>query len=325
MISRYNNLRLLSGDASHRIFYRKFGKKNSIIIYANKEKKKNLLVYDAINNLINNCKLSAPKLISENYNKNYIEVSDFGDRTLYKHIQKKKNKFYDYKKVINLLIKLQKIDKRKVKNFNKQYYQIPAYSLSTLIKESDYFFNWYLPLIFNEKKVKYMKKKYRSKLNGIYRKLKLNNSFFVHRDFHISNLMYYRNKLRIIDSQDALIGNPAYDVASLVDDVRIKTPINLKNKILKFYLKNCEKKTKLNIKDFINDFNILSVQRNFKILGVFSRLFKRDKKKNYLKLLPHTWKLLDLRMKNNKHFNNLYRELSMDISNKIKNKKFNEN
>jgi len=98
MISRYNNLRLLSGDASHRIFYRKFGKKNSIIIYANKEKKKNLLVYDAINNLINNCKLSAPKLISENYNKNYIEVSDFGDRTLYKSIQKKKINFMIIKK-----------------------------------------------------------------------------------------------------------------------------------------------------------------------------------------------------------------------------------
>jgi aminoglycoside/choline kinase family phosphotransferase len=212
-----------------------------------------------------------------------------------------------------------------VKNFNKQYYKIPLYSLSTLIKESDYFFNWYLPLIFNEKKVKYMKKKYRSKLNGIYRKLKLNNSFFVHRDFHISNLMYYRNKIRIIDSQDALIGNPAYDIASLVDDVRIKIPINLKKKILGFYLKNCEKKIRLNIKDFINDFNILSVQRNFKILGIFSRLFKRDKKKKYLKLLSYTWKLLDLRMKNNKHFNNLYRELNMDISNKIKNKRFNEN
>ena len=325
MILRYNNLRLLSGDASHRTFYRKLGKKNSIIIYAIKEKKKNLLVYDAINNLINNSKLSAPRLISENYNKNYIEVSDFGDRTLYKNIQKKKNKFNDYKKVINLLIKLQKIDKSKVKNFNKQYYKIPLYSSSTLIKESDYFFNWYLPLIFNEKKVKYMKKKYRSKLNSTYRKLKLNNSFFVHRDFHISNLMYYRNKIRIIDSQDALIGNPAYDIASLVDDVRIKIPINLKNKILGFYLKNCEKKIRLNIKDFINDFNILSVQRNFKILGIFSRLFKRDKKKKYLKLLSYTWKLLDLRMKNNKHFNNLYRELNMDISNKIKNKRFNEN
>ena len=45
----------------------------------------------------------------------------------------------------------------------------------------------------------------------------------------------------------------------------------------------------------------------------------------YLKLLPYTWKLLDLRMKNNKYFNNIYKELSRDISNRIKNKRFNEN
>ncbi len=49
--------------------------------------------------------------------------------------------------------------------------------------------------------------------------------------------------------------------------------------------------------DFIHDFNILSVQRNLKIIGIFSRLFKRDKKKQYLKLIPYTWKLLEIRLK----------------------------
>ena len=52
---------------------------------------------------------------------------------------------------------------------------------------------------------------------------KLKNSIFVHRDFHISNLMINKNKLGIIDSQDATIGNPLYDVVSVIDDVRIKT------------------------------------------------------------------------------------------------------
>ena len=48
---------------------------------------------------------------------------------------------------------------------------------------------------------------------------------------------------------------------------------------------------------FLEDFNILSVQRNLKIIGIFSRLFKRDKKSQYLKLIPYTWKLLNMRMK----------------------------
>ena len=136
--------------------------------------------------------------------------------------------------------------------------------------------------------------------------------------------MKCKKKIGIIDTQDAVIGNPAYDLVSLVDDVRIKTSNSLKNKILNYYLKKCSNKIRLKKKDFIHDFYILSVQRNLKILGIFSRLFKRDKKKNYLKFLPYTWKLLDLRMKNNKNFNNLFSYLDKNISTKVRKKKFNE-
>ena len=75
-------------------------------------------------------------------------------------------------------------------------------------------------------------------------------------------------------------------------------------------------------KIFLNDFNILSIQRNLKILGIFSRLFIRDKKRQYLRLLPYTWKLLDLRMKNNPFLNDYYKYLKNNISKKIRNKKF---
>ena len=68
--------------------------------------------------------------------------------------------------------------------------------------------------------------------------LKLKNNIFVHRDFHISNLMKVKNQIGVIDSQDALIGNKAYDLASLIDDVRFKTSKSLKDKIYKSYLSN---------------------------------------------------------------------------------------
>ena len=66
------------------------------------------------------------------------------------------------------------------------------------------------------------------------KKLNYKNDTFVHRDFHISNVMI-KNKLGIIDNQDAIIGNPLYDVSSLIDDVRIKLPKNLQNNLLKYY------------------------------------------------------------------------------------------
>ena len=109
--------------------------------------------------------------------------------------------------------------------------------------------------------------------------------------------MITKKRLSLIDSQDAIIGNPLYDVASLIDDVRIKMPKNLQDKLFKHYIQ----KSKFRIKDQFylkNDFDILSVQRNLKILGIFVRLYKRDRKPNYLKYLPHTWSLLERRMKN---------------------------
>ena len=63
--------------------------------------------------------------------------------------------------------------------------------------------------------------------------------------------MYVKNNIAVIDSQDALIGNKAYDLASLVDDVRFETSNKLKNKILNNYFK---KLTKTEIKEFINYF-----------------------------------------------------------------------
>ena len=141
----------------------------------------------------------------------------------------------------------------------------------------------------------------------------------MHRDFHVSNIMSTKKKLGIIDTQDAIIGNPVYDLASLIDDVRVKVPIQIKNKIFQYYLNKCSIKKK-QISLLKNDFDTLSVQRNLKILGIFYRLFKRDNKSQYLKYLPYTWSLIELRMKN-KIFKNLKIMLKKAVNKKIRKKR----
>ena len=126
-------------------------------------------------------------------------------------------------------------------------------------------------------------------------------------------MMYKNKKIYLIDSQDAVIGNPAYDLASLIDDVRYKSSNSLKNKIYSYFLK---KNKKIDKKSFQNDFLILSVLRNLKILGIFTRLAKRDNKNNYLKLIPYTWKLIKLRTSDNKIFD----EFVSCLNNKIRKK-----
>ena len=312
----------ISGDASFRQYYRKFNQKknlSSIIVISKKEKNKNLLVYSAINQFLLDHNIRAPRLLEENYKKGFIEIEDFGNITIHNILKKSRKKFHIYKKTVDLLIRLQKIKSRIIKNFYRKSYKLENYSVKNLHKESDLFFDWYLPLIMKKNKALKIKKVLKKELQILYKKLKFKDKIFVHRDFHVSNLMKINSKIGVIDSQDAIIGNPTYDLASLIDDVRIKTSNQLKKNIFNYYLNKCPKIYRRKKNEFIHDFNILSVQRNLKIIGIFSRLFKRDKKKQYLKLIPYTWKLLEIRLKD-KMFSEINTILNKFIPSKTRTK-----
>ena len=308
----------IRGDASFRKFYRKkTKKKSSIIVYAEKEKIKNLLNYDSVNKLLLKKNINAARLLSENFNQNFIEISDLGTKTIYDILKKKNtNKFKIYKKILVILIKLQKIKIRKIKNFKKKFYKIPIYSNKLIFNEANLFFDWYVPKIINNNEKFKIKKKLKKIITSLIKKIQLPNTTFVHRDFHVSNLMIKKNKISIIDSQDAVYGNITYDLASLIDDVRLKTSKNFKEMIYQSYFRLNKKK--INKIRFKNDFEILSVLRNLKIIGIFIRLAVRDKKKKYLKLIPYAWHLIELRLKNNVIFKDLKDCLDVNFPKKIR-------
>jgi N-acetylmuramate 1-kinase len=293
----------IKGDASIRRFYRNT-KKNSIIVFANIEKIKNLLIYDSINKILIKNNIIAPKLLSQNYRNNYIEIQDLGNETIYQtFIKNKKNHYLILKKVINVLNKIQKIKDKKIKNFNNKLYNIKNYNNKVLFDETKLFNDWYVPKKLNKKKIYLFKDKFNKEIKLLLSKLKFKNNTFVHRDFHVSNLIINsKNQIGLIDNQDALIGNRVYDLASLIDDVRYKTSNSLKDKVYNYYLKTNKN---INTKKFKNDFDILSVLRNLKIIGIFTRLAEKDKKKKYLKLIPYAWKMIDNRMNKNKELYNL--------------------
>ena len=315
-----NSISPIKGDASFRKFYRKKTRNSStIIVYAKKEKEKNLLNYDSINKILNKKKISAPKLISENYSNNFIEVEDFGNNTIFNIIKKTNiNKSKIYKKILLILIKLQNIKLRKIKNFNKKIYKIPNYSHRIIFQEAKLFLDWYIPQVIKKNKRHKIKKDLKKIIDLLISEIQLPNSTFVHRDFHVSNLMIKKNKISLIDTQDAVYGNIAYDLASLIDDVRLKTSNNFKKNVYENYI-NLNKK-KVNKVKFKNDFEILSVLRNLKIIGIFTRLAIRDNKKKYLKLIPHAWKLIEYRINNNNLFTELKKKLDISFPTKIRKK-----
>ena len=298
------NLTKIKGDASFRKFFRKKDNdRSSVIVYAKKEKFKNLIIYDSINKILIKNKILAPTLYNENYNQHYIEIQDFGDETILKILRRNNNNLFDYfKKAIRLLNRIQQIKDIKVETFKNKVYKIPKYDDRILIKEANLFCDWYAKKNLSKIKRNKFSREFKKIIKTLISNLKLRNNIFVHRDFHVSNLMLVKNQIGVIDSQDALIGNKAYDLASLIDDVRFKTSKKLKKRIYNLYI---EKQKKLEIPKIKNDFEILSILRNLKIIGIFTRLAMRDGKKEYLKLIPYTWQLINMRINENILFENL--------------------
>ena len=109
------------------------------------------------------------------------------------------------------------------------------------------------------------------------------------RDYHAENIMLLGalHKQGLLDFQDALIGHPAYDLASLGQDARVSVPDALELKLLAHYstLRRAADPD-FNIGDFAKAYSILAAQRATKILGIFARLNQRDGKPQYLKHLP---------------------------------------
>ena len=295
-------LKKIRGDASFREFYRNM-KNKSVFVLSKREKSKNLLIYDAINKILIKNKILAPKLLNENYLNKYIEIEDFGDQSFLEILKNKKNnKYINFKKVVKLLNKLQSIKDKKIINFKNKLYKLQEYKKKILFNETKLFCDWYVPKRLSKSRTLKFNKKFKYEIKYLLSKLNYKNDTFVHRDFHVSNLMYHNKKIGLLDSQDALIGNKAYDLASLIDDVRLKTSNQLKERIFSYYLKTNKK---IIIKKFKQDFEILSVLRNLKIIGIFTRLALRDKKKKYLKLIPYAWEMIAHRLQKQNEFKNL--------------------
>ena len=110
------------------------------------------------------------------------------------------------------------------------------------------------------------------------------------RDYHAENIMLLGglDKQGLLDFQDALVGHPAYDLVSLLQDARRDVSPELEADMFDHYVKVTGQGD-----DFLADYARLGAQRNAKIVGIFVRLWKRDGKPRYLDLIPRVWSLLE--------------------------------
>ena len=109
------------------------------------------------------------------------------------------------------------------------------------------------------------------------------------RDYHAENIMLLPDGAQgLIDFQDALVGHPAYDLVSLLQDARRDVSPELERAMLEHYATQARADA-----DFAADYARLGAQRNAKIVGIFARLWKRDGKPRYLAMIPRVWEAME--------------------------------
>ncbi len=113
------------------------------------------------------------------------------------------------------------------------------------------------------------------------------------RDYHAENIMLLSGDTQgLIDFQDALVGHPAYDLVSLLQDARRDVSIGLESAMLDYYLGQIGAGSQ-DEAEFRADYARLGAQRNAKIVGIFARLWQRDDKPRYLAFIPRVWEALE--------------------------------
>ena len=111
----------------------------------------------------------------------------------------------------------------------------------------------------------------------------------IQRDYHAQNLIWLPERIGIarvglLDFQDAMLGHPAYDLVSILQDARRDLSQDLCDGILRHFLAHSD-----HAEGFMEAYHLLGLQRNLRILGVFARLSLRDAKPGYVDKLPRVW------------------------------------
>jgi aminoglycoside/choline kinase family phosphotransferase len=277
-------IKKVAGDASFRSYYRIFyGEKTYILMFA-PPKFEDVKPFVKIAEFLFSNNFSAPQIFACDYQFGFLLLEDFGNDTYSKILLRNQNLELEiYQKACDCLLELQKITAPQ---------NVAQYNNSKLFCEVMLFVDWYLPLQKKEMNLQ-EKSEFKFLWFKLFDLLDKQKKVLVLRDFHADNLMILQNKnVGLLDFQDALIGLPAYDLVSLLEDVRRDVSEETSQKILKNFLQNFSG----NKEQFLIDYQILSLQRNVKIIGIFSRLYLRDGKNTYLNFMPRAVDLVRFRL-----------------------------
>lgn len=218
----------------------------------------------------------APAIFAKDLTRGLVLIEDFGNERMREHLDAvPADETAIYRHAIDTIIRLSQAECA----------DLPPYDETTYLREVRLLTDWYMPsmgMSFNQAEFDAVWRQSLEIVANI-------QSVTVLRDYHAENVMLLPNgEQGLIDFQDALIGHPAYDLVSLLQDARRDVSPELESTMLEYYQKQAKPDG-----EFLLHYALLGAQRNTKIIGIFTRLWKRDGKERYLAFLPRMWGLLE--------------------------------
>jgi aminoglycoside/choline kinase family phosphotransferase len=273
----------LAGDASFRRYFRiVHGDRTAVLMDAPPEHE-DVRPFVAVAEWLAGTGLTAPEILARDLDRGLLLLGDFGDWRLREYLDNDPSREGElYELATDVLVHLHQ---------HEPMPGLPPHGLDQWLEELKLFTDWYCPAVglsvnsgdYCAAWTKVLEPVARDGLGPV----------TVLRDYHAENVMLVKDRegvahFGLLDFQDALAGHPAYDLASVLEDARRDVPADIERLMLDRYIAATG-----NAQAFERAYWALAAQRNTRILGVFTRLWKRDNKPHYTQFQPRMWGLLE--------------------------------
>jgi aminoglycoside/choline kinase family phosphotransferase len=276
-------IRPLAGDASFRRYFRVHeGGRSAVLMDAPPEHEDVGPFLKVAHHLLDRG-FAPPRPLAVDRDRGLLLLEDFGDNRVGPLLEREPHRERAiYETAVDILAQLGRTSAPK---------DIPPYDHAAMEREALLLPEWYAPALGIEVDVEGYRDAWRAAWADVLAEVEA-NPVLVLRDYHADNLMVLEDEraLGLLDFQDALAGHAAYDLVSLLQDARRDVDPALEEAMLERYYD----KSQIADRDrFRAHYEVLGAQRTSKILGIFTRLWKRDGKAHYLPLQPRVWGYLE--------------------------------
>lgn len=278
----------LAGDASFRVYERLSRGAETAVLMDAPPGQMDLRPFLDVAAILHRWGYSAPVVLAADIAGGLVLLEDLGDDSYTRVAARGGDEAELYRHAIDLLVDLHR---RPVPP------DLAPYDTAFLLREVALAVDWYLPTLTGAPVADAVRADYLDRWRDALRPVGALAPVFTFRDYMADNLIWLParhglQRVGLLDFQDAVIGCPAYDLASLLEDIRRAVPRQLAERLLRRYID----KSGVDAALLHEAYGVLAAQRNTKIVGLFTRLWKRDGKPRYQDYLPRTWELLTIEL-----------------------------